>query len=222
MTRSSCIHWARRSALAAVLLVAACGGDQSAASVDTVPPTTVATTVVTTTTTTIATTTTTSTVAPTLVGDPLFDGASTVSTVGIDRVMFGMTLNQAERALEGELVPVSEPFNIECYKVRPAGGPVGVEFTVTAGTIERVDLSTDLVTTRSGAGVGSTEESLRSLFGDSVHTEARSGGGNNIVFTPSDASDAAFRVIFETDGTTVTRFRSGRVPQVEPTDFCGP
>lgn len=221
MTRSVHFSWARRTTLAGVLFIAACGGDESA-SVDTVPPTTAVTTTVATTTTTIATTTTASTIAPTLVGEPLFDAASTVSTVGIDRVVFGMTVNQAERALEGELVPVTEPFNIECYKVRPAGGPVGLEFTVTAGTIERVDLSTDLITTRSGAGVGSTEESLRSLFGDSVHTEARPGGGNNIIFTPSDASDAAFRVIFETDGMTVGRFRSGRVPQVEPTDFCAP
>lgn len=131
-----------------------------------------------------------------------------------------MTVNQAERAIEGTLVPVSEPFDPECYKVRPAGGPAGIEFTVTAGTIERVDLTNDTITTRSGAGVGSTESQLVELFGDRVHTEARAGGGNNIIFTPSDAADAAFRVIFETDGTTVTRFRSGRIPQVESVDYC--
>lgn len=143
-----------------------------------------------------------------------------MSTVGIDRVVFGMTVNQAEKAIDGTLVAVSEVSDTQCYRVRPAGGPAGVEFTVTAGTIERVDLSNPSITTRSGAGVGSTEAELVELFGDRVSTESRAGGGNNVIFTPADASDAAFRVIFETDGTTVTRFRSGRVPQVEAENPC--
>ncbi len=65
-----------------------------------------------------------------------------------------------------------------------------------------------------------TEEGLYSLFGDSLTTEASDTGGNRVVFTPSDPGDADFRVIFETDGTTVTAFRSGRLPQVDPTTPC--
>ena len=88
------------------------------------------------------------------------------------------------------------------------------------GTIERVDITTEDITTRSGAGVGSTEEELAELFGDSLTTEASETGGNQVIFTPSDDSDAQFRVIFETDGETVTSFRSGRVPQVLSTIPC--
>ncbi len=184
------------------------------------PPTSSSTTTIATTTTTVATTTTTTTEAPEFVGAAAFTGNSSVSTVGIDRITFGMTLNQAMRAVEATLVPVSDIVNIECYRVRPEGGPAGVVLAVTSGTIERVDITTPLITTRSGAGVGSTEDELFGLFGDKLTSTPREGGGNTLTFTPADAGDDQFRVIFETDGTTVTTFRSGRVPQVEPASLC--
>jgi hypothetical protein len=205
-------------AVAAISLLVACGGSDSA-SVDSVPPTVVPTTIATT--TTMATTSTTTTEAPELSGTPAFDASSSVSTVGIDRITFGMTLSQAAATLETELVEVGTVVNRDCYQVRPAGGPAGIELTVTAGTIERVDISNDIITTRSGAGVGKPEQLLFDLFGERVTSEPRSGGGNTVTFTPADAGDAAFRVIFETDGTTITSFRSGRLAQVTPLTPCG-
>ncbi len=208
------------AALIAGVLLAGCGGDESA-SVDSVPPTTASTSTTSAPTTTAApTTSTTTTTAPELVGAPAFDAASSVSTVGIDRVTFGMTVAQAETELGAEFVAVDEAAGGDCYLVRPAGGPGGVELTVTSNTIERVDITTDLITTRSGAGVGMAETALFELFGDRLSSAPREGGGNTITFTPVDAGDADFRVIFETDGSTVTSFRSGRVPQVLPTRAC--
>jgi len=206
-----------------VVTFAGCGGDDGDATVGTVPPTTVAATPTTAPTTsaapstTIATTTTTE---PTFEGTPEFDQNSSVSTVGIDAVTFGMTLNTAQNAVGGSFVPINGT-DPECYTVRPAGGPNGVVLTVTAGTIERVDITTPDITTRSGAGVGMSEDGLASLFGASLTTEASATGGNRVIFTPSDAADAQFRVIFETDGETVTSFRSGRLPQVDPVSPCG-
>lgn len=204
---------------AALVVLAACGGDDSDATVGTVPPASIAPTTVaptTTTTTTIATTTTTE---PDFEGTPEFDTNSSVSTVGIDAVTFGMTLARAESAVAGSFVPV-DVANQECYLVRPAGGPNGVLLTVTAGTVERVDITNPDITTRSGAGVGMSEDGLYSLFGDNLTTESSDTGGNRVVFTPSDAADAEFRVIFETDGSVVTSFRSGRLPQVDSTTPC--
>ncbi len=204
---------------AALVVLAACGGDDSDATVGTVPPASIAPTTVaptTTTTTTIATTTTTE---PDFEGTPEFDTNSSVSTVGIDAVTFGMTLARAESAVAGSFVAV-DVANQECYLVRPAGGPNGVLLTVTAGTVERVDITNPDITTRSGAGVGMSEDGLYSLFGDNLTTESSDTGGNRVVFTPSDAADAEFRVIFETDGSVVTSFRSGRLPQVDSTTPC--
>lgn len=200
-----------------LLGLTACGGDEEA-SVGTVPPVSEAPTTIATSTTTTSTTTTT--VAPDFEGEPEFDSSSSVSTVGIDAVTFGMTISQAEAALAGTLVPVDGATEGDCYLIRPGGGPAGVELTVTLGTIERVDVTAPEITTRSGAGVGMTEDDLFALFGDRLTSSPRTGGGNTIVFTPADAGDAAFRVIFETDGSMVTSFRSGRVPQVEATAPC--
>ena len=202
----------------ALVVLAACGGDGSDATVDTVPPASITPTTIATTTTTTPISTTTTT-EPDFEGTPEFDSNSSVSTVGIDAVTFGMTLARAENSIAGSFVPVDD-VNQECYQVRPSGGPNGVLLTVTAGTIERVDVTNPDITTRSGAGVGMSEEGLFSLFGDNLSTEASNTGGNRIVFTPSDASDAEFRVIFETDGSVVTSFRSGRLPQVESTLPC--
>ncbi len=144
-----------------------------------------------------------------------------MSTVGIDRVTFGMSVVEAERALGTDLVEVVEGAPSECFQVRPIGGPAGVELTVNGGTIERVDISTDIITTKSGAGLGDTEDDLFALFPDNLSSAPREGGGTTVTFTPSDAAEAAFRVIFETDGDVVTSFRSGRVPLIEPFAPCG-
>jgi hypothetical protein len=200
-----------------VILITACGGDDDA-SVDTVPPVSEAPTTIAT--TTSSTTTTSTTIPPNFSGEPEFDSASSVSTVGIDVVAFGMTVSQAETALGGTLVPVTDEIDGECFLIRPGGGPTGVELAVTAGTIERVDITNPEITTRSGAGVGMPEEELLALFGERLTSTPRAGGGNTVVFTPADAGDAAFRVIFETDGTAITSFRSGRVPQIEPAIPC--
>ncbi len=197
-------------------VLAACGGDEENATVGTVPAASI--TPSTTATTTTVTTTTTTTQAPDFDGVAAFDDSSSVSTVGIDAVTFGMTVSRAEAAVEAAFVPVEPTFDNECYVIRPEGGPAGVVLTVTAGTIERVDITNDRITTRSGAGVGMSEQGLNDLFGASLTTTARPGGGNTITFTPSDAGDAEFRVIFETDGSVVTSFRSGRVPQVLSTE----
>lgn len=206
------------------LLLAACGGEddqveavlEAEAAVEEAAVETTTTTTASPVTTTIATTTT---VTPELTGFPEFTEDSSVSTVGIDAVNFGMTVNQAGRAVGGEFVPVSTVED-SCYLVRPAGGPLGVQLTVTEGTIERVDITTPDITTRSGAGVGMTEAGLAELFGDSLTTQPSPTGGNQVIFTPSDSADAEFRVIFETNGETVQSFRSGRLPQVAPTIPC--
>ena len=196
-----------------------CGGDEGA-TVDTVPPASITPTTVATTTTT-TTSTTTTTIAFDFAGTPAFDSSSSVSTVGVDAVSFCMTLNHARNAVGADFAPVTEPVDPACHLYVPAGGPSGITLTVTAGTVERADITTPDLTTRSGAGVGMSEQGLFDLFGDRLTSAPRDGGGNTITFTPADASDAAFRVIFETDGDSVTSFRSGRVPQVNPTTPCG-
>lgn len=206
-----------------VLVGAACGGDDeppavtiSEATTTTTPdavPTTTDSTPSDSTTTTVASGPTTTVD----LGEPTLTDASTVSTVGFDTVTFGLTVRSAEAAAGTPLIPQG-PVG-DCYVVVPDDGPDGVSFVVTAGTIERVDVAGGTNTTRSGLGIGTPQQRVIDAFPERISVTT-SATGSTLTFTPADEADQEFRVIFETDGTTVTSFRSGRVPTVEPTLAC--
>jgi hypothetical protein len=154
-------------------------------------------------------------------GTPKLSDRSTVSTAGLDVVTFGMTIAQAEKAAGTRLLPdASFPAGPQCAVLKPEKGPDGVWFTVSKGTIERVDVrAPGKVKTRSGAGVGSTEAQIQSLFAGKI-TAADIAGGKALTYTPTDAANVNFRVIFETTGSAVSSYRSGRLPQITPTAPC--
>jgi hypothetical protein len=156
------------------------------------------------------------------VGPPTLNAQSTISTVGLDKVNFGMTLDEARKAAGTELV-VDGAGNPACELVRPQSGPDGVAFLISDGRVERVDLTKPPIGTRSGAKVGSTADQVKALYPGQIQEQPRTDGqpGTQLVFVPKDAADAKFRIIFLTDGTTVQSFRAGRLPQVAATTGCG-
>jgi hypothetical protein len=220
--------------LAGALLVAGCGGDDdtdagpvTTTSDDPSAPTSDAdaeteggsgstgTDVADTTTTVDESATTTS------LGPPALDDTSTVSTVGLDEVTFGMSLAGAQAAAGTMFVP--EGPAARCTVYVPEQAPAGVRFTVFDGAIERVDILEGPIRTRSGIGIGSPVADVYARYGAQAQPVSRpDGSGEDIVFVPQDETDAAFRVIFETDGAVVTSFRSGRVPLVLPSIPCSP
>jgi hypothetical protein len=184
----------------------------------------------TTTTTSAAPTTTTTTAVPTTtthdpatletlppvdgLGAPTLTRTSSVSTVGIDQVQFGMTAHAAQKAAGSRFTPVS-PIG-ECYRATPDAAPDGITFWIVDGTVERVDIDTTEITTRSGAGIGDTEDRIREMFGERiVSSPMPDGSGNLLAYVPRDESDKAFRVMFVSDGSTIVRFWSGRLPWAE-------
>ena len=176
---------------------------------------TTSTTAASTTTTVQATTTTITTVPPEnpgQFGPPTLSNRSTVSTVGLDTVHFGMTVNQAQEAAGTVLVPAGPTG--ACYHVVPFDAPEGIVFLVHAGTIERVDINSGPITTRSGVGVGSPESMVTDLFGDSIEREVRVDGTVDLVFVPRDAGDQNYRVVFNVTEGVVRAYKSGRLPMV--------
>lgn len=165
------------------------------------------------------------TTAPPATGDlgpPTLVDTSTISTVGLDKVQFGMTLEDAQKAAGTELVTTG-PRDQACFLASPADGAPGITFLFSKGTVERVDISAPPIATRSGAKVGSTEADITRLYGDQIEVQPRLDGqpGNALVFVPRDEADQDFRLVFTTDGTTVTSYRAGRVPQVLAPTGCG-
>jgi hypothetical protein len=151
-------------------------------------------------------------------GEVAFGADSSLSTVGLDDVFFGMTIEEASRAADAEFtLPDEQP---TCYSITPTAGPEGLFFTVVDGRIERVDITNPAIRTRSGAGVGSSEVELADLFGDRLVTTPVD-GGRRIEFVPEDEADATHRIVFMTDGTTVVSMRGGRQEIVESDIPCG-
>ena len=190
--------------------------DDDQSSEDGTSTTTTTTTTSSTTTTTVQATTTTITTVPPQnpeqFGPPTLSNRSTVSTVGLDTVHFGMTVAAAQEAAGTVLVPAGPTG--ACYHVVPFDAPEGIVFLVHEGTIERVDINSGPITTRSGVGVGSPESMVTDLFGDSIEREVRVDGTVDLVFVPRDAGDQKFRVVFNIAEGVVRAYKSGRVPQV--------
>jgi hypothetical protein len=46
-------------------------------------------------------------------------------------------------------------------------------------------------------------------------------GGEYLTVTPVSPEDSSLRIVFESEGGRITRFRSGRTPQVEWVERCG-
>ena len=173
-----------------------------------------------TTTAPISTTTFTTTVPanPDRFGPAALSARSSVSTVGLDTVHFGMSVRQAEIAAGTPLIPIAPVSG--CYHVVPYKAPEGIVFLVYSGTIERVDINSGPVTTRSGVGIGSTDETVISLFGDSIERSIRSDGTVELILVPRDVGDSQFRVVFNVADGQVRAYKAGRLPHILTETGC--
>lgn len=70
--------------------------------------------------------------------------------------------------------------------------------------------------------VGDTEAQVKDFYANRLKIEPHKyhKGGNYLVFVPKDSKDQAYRMIFETNGTVVTKYRAGRLPEVELVEGC--
>jgi hypothetical protein len=153
---------------------------------------------------------------------PKLTEASRLGTNGLGPVLVGMTVAQAQQASGRRFTTGEASEGSSCTYSRPAGLS-GVSFMVIDGVIARVDVDRESqVTTFRGAKVGDSEARIKSLYGSQITVEPHQyvRGGHYLVFVPRDRADRDFRVIFETDGKKVTRFRSGRLPEVSYVEGC--
>ncbi len=153
-------------------------------------------------------------------GEPAFTSASKLTTVGLDDVFFGDTVPTIRSKVSGDWVglPAADA-RPSCFTMQPAGGPEGTVFMILDGRVERIDIASPEITTRSGIGVGSTTDEIVELFESNIETTTVA-GGEEIVFIPTDEVDRDFRIVWTTDGTMVTAMRAGRLPGVLTASPC--
>jgi hypothetical protein len=141
-----------------------------------------------------------------------------VTPAGIGSLRAGMGIAEAQIVMHDNL---EVPANLgECGYVKPKTGPQGITIMVEKGEmISRVEVNSGTVATVEGAKIGDTEDRIKSLYPGQVAVQPHKyTDGHYLVVTPKTGGD--YRIVFETDGKKVTRYRSGRLPAVEYVEGC--
>ncbi|MGH9166180.1 MAG: hypothetical protein ACRDZW_11835, partial [Acidimicrobiales bacterium] len=131
---------------------------------------------------------------------------------GLGRVAVGMDLAQATEAAGYPLKALGGPdAGSPCQYYRPQGAPDGIAFMVVDGQVARTDIIASPVATEAGASIGQTEAEAQRQYGGrlAVTNHHYTEGGHYLTLVPEGAADAGFRLVLETDGTTVTSMRAG-------------
>lgn len=143
---------------------------------------------------------------------------------GIGPVRVGMSLEEASAAAGQPVAEVpgsgvgTDPAS--CFFAAPGSGEPKVTFMVVDGVIGRVDVAEgSSVVTISGIGVGATEADVLAAYGERIVVEPHPSdeGGRYLRYV---ADDPARSLIFETDGATVLRYRSGLAEPVSFIEGC--
>jgi hypothetical protein len=147
--------------------------------------------------------------------------AWTVTPSGIGRVRVGMTVDEL-RLVAGDIATPAGGVPA-CAYVRPASVPRGVAVMLAGGRVARVDVDSAGVRSDAGVAVGDTSASVMQAYAARVTTMPHKyvRGGEYLIVRPSSPSDSTLRIVFESEAGRITRYRSGRVPEVEWVERCG-
>lgn len=156
------------------------------------------------------------------------DATSRLRIDGIGPVNVGMTLDEASR-VAGTPITIGPGYSgsPNCFMATAEGAPPGLFFMVVSGRIVRVDVGSRSIgssafSTVSGIRVGSTEGEVKQAYGDRIGTSPHPyvPTGHYLTYTPSSSSDKGYKMIFETNGSAVTSFRSGQSSAVDAIEGC--
>ena len=141
-----------------------------------------------------------------------------VTADGIGNVKAGMTVEEANAAL-GNTLAIPAKLQ-ECDYVRPKTTPKGLAFMIEKGEIARVEIQPGSdIRTAAGAKIGDSEDRIKSLYPGIEVKPAKYAPGHYMEVTPKNGGNN--RIVFETDGKKVVKYRSGRLPAVEYVEGCG-
>lgn len=140
---------------------------------------------------------------------------------GIGPVHIGMRIGAVQQMLGGTVRVERIEDGEACGFAYFSEVPSGIAFMVEDDTIVRVDVDTLGYLTRDGHGVGTPESVLRDFFGSRLRVEEHPYEGPIGHYLIVDGpTRPTRRMIFETDGAVVTRYRSGRIPDVDLIEGC--
>ncbi|HEY6361863.1 MAG TPA: hypothetical protein VIX63_12200 [Vicinamibacterales bacterium] len=103
-----------------------------------------------------------------------------------------------------------------CVYAKAAGAP-GLLIMLFGGKVVRFDVIEPVLATAAGAKVGDSEARIQELYPGRVLVEPHKYTDGHYLVVDSAPGR---RLVFETDGTRVTRYRAGIVPQVDWVEGC--
>jgi hypothetical protein len=139
---------------------------------------------------------------------------------GVGGVRAGMTVAEAEQALGTTLVARGGATGNCSYVF--VEGRTELALMVIDGRIARADIQEGPLPTTEGARIGDSEERIRTLYHHRVEVQPHKyTDGHYLIVRPEGAApDSNYRIIFETDGQKVLRYRTGRMPEVRWVEGC--
>jgi hypothetical protein len=111
----------------------------------------------------------------------------------------------------------------ECSYVHPSAAPGGVLLMLARGQVARIDVDSAGVASDAGVAVGDSAARVADSYAGRVTATPHKyvSGGQYLTVRPGPAEDPGRRMVFETENGRVTRFRAGRLPEVEWVERCG-
>lgn len=142
-----------------------------------------------------------------------------ISTQGLGPLQAGMALADV-RALVPKLNAPADAETSDCTYARSPSLPVGAVLMFSKGKLARVDVLSGHVQSELGGRIGDTEDQIKMLYGSAVKVTPHKYTDGHYM-TILSHTDSLNRIVFETDGAKVVRFRSGRTPEVGFVEGCG-
>jgi len=107
------------------------------------------------------------------------------------------------------------------YIAGTAGTRLHANVMLSNDTVVRFDVLDSAIATAEGARVGDAEGRVQQLYQGHIVQRPHKyvAGGHYLVVSPAGATNE--RIVFETDGKAVTKYRAGREPEVENVEGCG-
>ena len=141
-----------------------------------------------------------------------------VSPKGVGVVRIDISLDSLASLL-GPSFSVANSSGRACAAVRPSNMPAGVALLVVRDTVVRIDVASANVLTEEGVGVGDSEVALLVMYAGFIRVEAHGPSAHTLVV--SNPHDSPYILVFETDGSSVLRYRAGRRSVTQTAEHCG-
>jgi hypothetical protein len=145
-----------------------------------------------------------------------------VTPNGYGAVRVGASVEELSAAIGTPVPKGAKTQDAGCRYVVLNSLPKGMRLMLVNDSVARIEVAAAGVRTAEGAAVGDAEPTLLATYGArAVVSPHKYTGPMGHYVTVAAENDTLYRIIFETDGRTVLRYRAGRRPEVDYVEGCG-